>query len=180
MPTDKAMETTFAIIAALTLVSAIGAMGFRNLVHCALCLAVAFAGLAAVYLQLGAAFVGWAQVLVYIGAVAILIVFAILLTRSSETTPEPVVSRSWVAGIVVALLVAGVLTGVIFSSSIGGNEPAKKVEPKVRRIGDQLMTKYVLPLEAIGLLLTAATIGAVVIALPEGIRKESKQKHNPE
>jgi NADH-quinone oxidoreductase subunit J len=172
------MQTAFAIIAALTVVSAIGAMSFRNLVHCALSLAVAFAGLAALYLQLGAEFVGWAQVLVYIGAVAILIMFAILLTRSSETTPEPVVSRSWWVGILVALLVMGVLVSVILGSSIVGKETTKKAEPKVREIGNQLMTNFVVPLEAMGLLLTAATIGAVVIAMPEVIRKESKPKSN--
>src|SRR5882724_5460592 len=112
------MEIAFAIIAALTLVSAVAAMSLRNLVHCALCLALTFAGIAALYLQLSAAFVGWAQVLVYIGAVAILIVFAILLTRSSEPSPKPAASRSWIAGIAVAVIVFGVLTKTILSSSI--------------------------------------------------------------
>ena len=74
----------FAIIAVLTLASAVAAMSLRNLVHCALALTVTFAGLAAFYLQLDAQFVGFAQILVYVGAVAILIVFAILLTRGSE------------------------------------------------------------------------------------------------
>ncbi len=161
------MPIVFAIIAALTVVSAIAAMSFRNLVHCALSLAVAFAGLAALYLHLGAPFVGWAQVLVYIGAVAILIVFAILLTRSSESTPQPVISRSWVTGIAVAVLVFGVLTAAILSSTVPLRGPSSKPEPKVREIGTQLMTRYVLPLEAIGLLLTAAAVGAVIIAMHE-------------
>ena len=161
------MQIAFAIIAALTVVSAIAAMSLRNLVHCALCLAVAFAGLAAVYLQLGAAFVGWAQVLVYIGAVAILIVFAILLTRSSEPTPQPVISKSWVMGIAVAVLVFGVLIRAILSSPMADRELPAKPGPTVREIGNQLMTRYVLPLEAVGLLLTAATIGAAIIAMGE-------------
>src|SRR6204780_4579406 len=101
------MQIAFAIIAALTLVSAIAAMSLRNLVHCALCLAVTFAGLAALYLQLGAPFVGWAQILVYIGAVAILIVFAILLTRSSEARPEPILSAGWAVGVAIAVVVLG-------------------------------------------------------------------------
>ena len=93
------MGIVFAIIAALTLVSGIAAMSLRKLIHCALCLAVTFAGLAAMYLQLGAQFVGFAQVLVYIGAVAILVVFAILLTRSGDPVTHPVVSPgSWVVG----------------------------------------------------------------------------------
>src|SRR6267154_1740837 len=103
------MQIAFAIIAALTVVSAIAAMSLRNLVHCALCLAVPFAG--------------WAQVLVYIGAVAILIVFAILLTRSSEPAPPPVITRPWIVGVAVAVLVFGVLTNAIMNSSIADREP---------------------------------------------------------
>src|ERR1700733_13959465 len=107
------MQIAFAIIAALTVVSAFGAMGFRNLIHCALSLAVAFAGIAALYLQLGAAFVGWAQILVYIGAVAILIVFVILLTRSSEGGSERILSAGWGVGVAIAVVVFGVLTKAI-------------------------------------------------------------------
>ena len=168
------MHAAFAIIAALTLVSAIAAMSLRNLVHCALCLAVAFAGLAAFYLQLGAPFVGWAQVLVYVGAVAILVVFAILLTRSSEPASQPVIiSKSWILGLAVALLVFGVLTRAILSSDLAkrhDDAPAKP-EPTVREIGNQLMTRYVIPLEATGLLLTVAAIGAVIVAMQDSSTK---------
>ena len=78
------MTLSFAILAVFTIASAIAAMTLRNLVHCALALVGAFAGLAALYLQLDAQFVGFAQILVYVGAVAILIVFAILLTAGGE------------------------------------------------------------------------------------------------
>jgi NADH-quinone oxidoreductase subunit J len=168
------MTITFAILAALTVVSAIAAMSLRNLVHCALCVAVTFGGLAALYLELGAPFVGWAQVLIYVGAVAILIVFAILLTRS-DAPQQPVVSKSWVAGIAVAVLVFGVLARAVMTSEIVLQEGTVKPEPTVRKIGTQLMTHYVLPLEATGLLLTAATIGAVIIALQEPIPKRRNE-----
>jgi NADH-quinone oxidoreductase subunit J len=161
------MPLVFAILTALTLVTAVAAMSFRNLVHCALSLAVAFAGLAALYLQLGAPFVGWAQILVYIGAVAVLIVFAILLTRGGGAEPQPILSPSWGVGVAVAVLVFAVLTGAILFSSPARRQPPVKPEPTVRNIGIQLMTRYVLPLEAVGLLLTAAAIGAVIIALRE-------------
>ena len=165
------MQIAFAIIAALTVVSAVAAMSLRNLVHCALCLAVTFAGIAALYLQLGAAFVGWAQILVYIGAVAILIVFAILLTRSGESTLQPILSRSWGVGIAIALLVFAVLAKAIMTSSLASHQPPLKPDPTVREIGNQLMTRYVLPLETMGLLLTAAAIGAVIIAMKDPGRK---------
>jgi NADH-quinone oxidoreductase subunit J len=165
------MIVPFAIIAVLTLASAIAAMSLRNLVHCALMLMVTFAGLAVLYLNLGAQFVGFAQVLIYIGAVAILIVFAILLTRGSEPLSKPVFSNTWAAGVGVAIVVFGVLSAMIRSSRAVSRELQPAPEVTVRQIGEQLMGKYVLPLEVIGLLLTAALIGAVIIAMHEEERK---------
>ncbi len=74
------MTVLITIFAAVTLSGAVAAMTLRNLVHCALALTVAFAGLSTLYLSLDAQFAGLAQLLVYVGAIAILIVFAILLT----------------------------------------------------------------------------------------------------
>src|SRR5580693_711780 len=74
------MTASFLILAMMTLAGGVAAMTLRRLVHCALALTVAFAGLAGLYLNLGAEFAGLAQLLVYVGAIAILIVFAILLT----------------------------------------------------------------------------------------------------
>jgi NADH-quinone oxidoreductase subunit J len=155
----------FAILAMLTIAGAVGAVGLRNLVHCALALAVAFAGLAAIYLNLDAQFVGFAQVLVYIGAVTILIVFAILLTRGGESPGQAVFSSSWGIGVGVAGAVFGLIAAVILSSHALSHSVSPAPEATVRQIGDQLMTNYVLPLEVMGLLLTAALIGAVVIAM---------------
>ena len=161
------MSFPFAILAVLTIAAAVAAMCLRNLVHCALALALTFAGLAALYLQLDAQFVGFAQVLIYIGAVAILIVFAIMLTRSSEPTENPVCSASWLYGLVVALIVFGVLAWTIARSTASQREPPTAAEASVKQIGEALMTNYILPLEIIGLLLTAALIGAVIIAMKE-------------
>jgi len=161
----------FAIIAVVTISSAIAAMSLRNLVHCALCLVGTFTGLAALYLQLGAQFVGLAQILVYIGAVAILIVFAILLTRGSGPPQQSVVTPSWWMGIAIAVMVFGCLAASVRSSFVirGPNRPPADVaaESAVKNIGTKLMTDYVLPLEVVGLLLTAALIGAVIIAMQE-------------
>lgn len=170
------MTLPFAITAALTIAAAVAAMSLRNLVHCALAVAVAFGGLAVVYLQLDAQFVGFAQVLVYIGAVAILIVFTVLLTRGGDTPQEPVFSASWLMGAGVAVAVLGVLAWTIVNSSVTKNavnqhELSNAPEATVKQIGDALMTRFVLPLEVIGLLLTAALIGAVIIAMKEEGKK---------
>jgi len=162
------MTLPFAIIAALTIASAVAAMTLRNLVHCALSLTLTFAGLAAFYLQLDAQFVGFAQILVYIGAVAILIVFAVLLTRGSEPLLRSIFSSGWAVGLAIAVVVFGVLSRMILSSRLAEpREIPPTPEATVLQIGDQLMSRYVLPLEVVGVLLTAALIGAVIIALRE-------------
>jgi NADH-quinone oxidoreductase subunit J len=120
-------------------------------------------------------------VLVYIGAVAILIVFAILLTRPLDTTQERPFSATWVAGLAVALLVFGVLSMAIHRSGIGPESAGAPGGVTVREIGDLLMTWYVVPLEVIGLLLTVALIGAVIIALrEEAPRAEDAAGDGPE
>jgi NADH:ubiquinone oxidoreductase subunit 6 (subunit J) len=159
------MSLSFAIIALVTVGAATAAISLRNLVHCALALTVTFVGLSAAYLQLDAQFVGFAQILVYVGAVAILMVFAILLTRSSEPTQQPLVSASWISGIGVTVAVLGLLAWAVNHSIVLRPDipPAPKVT--VKQIGEALMNKYVLPLEVVGLLLTASLIGAVIIAM---------------
>ena len=167
------MNIVFAIIAIVTIASAVAAMSLRNLVHCALALTVAFAGLAAAYLQLGAQFVGFTQILVYVGAVAILVVFAILLTRGSEPPLQSVLSSGWMVGVFTAVIVLAVLVYAIAKSptvvrqSMAQSAVPAEVSVTVRHIGEALMNKFVLPLEVVGLLLTAALIGAVISAMKE-------------
>ena len=164
------MSAVFVILSGITIVGAVAAMSLRNLVHCALCLTVTFAGLAALYLSLGAQFVGFAQIFVYIGAVAILIVFAILLTRNNEpNVGRKSVSRAWsgITGVGVAFLVFAALSISILSSSVSKRGTPSQPEVSVKEIGEQLMVQYVLPLEVIALVLTSALIGAVLIAMPE-------------
>lgn len=162
------MEFIFIILAALTLVSGIAAMSLRNLVHCALCLVACFAGLACIFLQLNAPFIGFVQILVYVGAVSILIVFAILLTRGGGVGDKPsMTAGTWLVGALVAVLVlGGMIFAIVSSGSITQPMPPNP-DLTVKKIGEQLMTKYVLPLEIIALLLTAAMIGAVIIAMKE-------------
>jgi NADH-quinone oxidoreductase subunit J len=164
------MTVSFLILAILTLAGGIAAMTLRRLVHCALALAVSFAGLAALYLNLGAEFAGLAQLLVYVGAIAILIVFAILLTRSSETEPEKAFSPAGAAGAVLAVAVFAVLAWAVMGSSAahaGGAGSEIGAAGTMRMIGFALMQHYILPLEVIALMLTAAMIGAVILALRE-------------
>jgi NADH-quinone oxidoreductase subunit J len=157
----------FAILAALTIAGGLAAVMLRNTVHCALAVAVAFAGLALLFLRLDAQFAGFAQILVYVGAVAILVVFAILLTRSSETPATGVFSKTWLAGLVVAAAVFSVLAWAVMQSQAGLTQVQAAPQITVAQIGNVLMGRYVLPLEIIAVLLTASMIGAVIVAMHE-------------
>jgi len=169
------MTLPFLILALLTLAGGVAAMTLRRLVHCALALTIAFAGLAALYLYLGAEFAGLAQLLVYVGAIAILIVFAILLTRGDDEAHKAF-SPSAFGGAIVALAVFAVLAWAVQSSAVA--HPAD-VTPapsaSMLQIGLALMQRYVLPLEVIALMLTAAMIGAVIIALREKRQAEEQR-----
>jgi len=167
---------TFALLltAIVMLLAAVAAMSLRNLVHCALMLAISFSGIAAIYLQLNAEFAGFTEILVYVGAVAILIVMAILLTRSGETPEKSVLTSGWLAGVAVTAMVFTILGWAVLNSSALPKTIAPAPHATVKNIGDMLMTKYVLPLEIIALMLTAAMIGAVIIAFKEDAPKASR------
>ncbi len=168
------MHALFLFLAILTVAAAIMAVTARQLVHAALSLAGALAGLALIYLGLGAQFVGWVQILVYVGAVAILIVFAILLTRSSETQTVARWGRAaWIGLALVLLVFGGLAVAILSSGDIRSSllpAPANVSKATVQDIGRSLMTDHVVALEAMGMLLTAALIGGVLIALDEGKR----------
>jgi NADH-quinone oxidoreductase subunit J len=161
------MTATFLILAAITIAGTVAAMAMRNLIHCVLALTLGFAGVAALYLQLGAQFVGLTQILVYVGAVAILAVFVIMMTQKPTQTTESIFSSFWISGSLVAALVFAVLAWAIDSSTLPSRVLPPQAEAAVQPIGDALMHKFVLPLEIMGLLLTAALIGAVVVAMQE-------------
>ena len=161
------MSPIFWILATLTVLGALAAVMLKNTVHCALAVTVAFAGLALLYLQLDAQFAGFAQILIYIGAVAILVVFAILLTRGSETPREGIFSRSWFAGMTIAAGVFAVMGWAVIQSVHILPYQAETPIVTVNQIGNALLDRYVLPLEIVALLLTAALVGAVIVAMHE-------------
>jgi NADH-quinone oxidoreductase subunit J len=165
------MTVVFPILAAMTLAGAVAAMTLRNLIHCALSLTVAFAGLAVLYLALGAEFAGLAQLLVYVGAIAILIVFAILLTppQANDTADNhPLITLHGITGAMLAFAVFAVLAWAVSRSQLSHAAIAEAApQATMRQIGDILMQRYILPLEVIGLMLTAALIGAVILAMKE-------------
>ncbi len=156
-------SVAFIIIAILTLAAALAAATLQKLMHAALSFAVALIGVAAFFFLLGAEFVGLVLVFVYIGAVAVLIVFTILLTRRDVGKDR---GTNW-GGVLVAVAVFGGLIWTILETPSLSVAAPRISALTVRRIGEALMTNYVWPLQCIGLLLTAALIGALILVMEE-------------
>ena len=153
----------FAIIAIFSLAAALAAALLPRLIHAALSLALAFFGVAVFYFFLGAEFVGLVQVLVYVGAVAVLIVFTILLTHRDDENPAPVKP----GGIAVAIAVFGGLLWAILNTPSLALATANTESLTVKQIGVTMMTDYAWPLQCTGLLLTAALIGSLILVMEE-------------
>jgi NADH:ubiquinone oxidoreductase subunit 6 (subunit J) len=154
------------LVAVLILGAAAAAMLTRNLIHSALLLVGAWAGIAAFYLWAGAEFVAFAQVLVYVGAVSMVVLFAVLLTRQGATSApvEYASLKRAVLAFIVAGGVGGILFGAIMGSPLDVHLPSPTPSVSVKELGLLLMGPYAPALLIVGVLLTVALLGAVVIA----------------
>ncbi|MBI5396102.1 MAG: NADH-quinone oxidoreductase subunit J [Verrucomicrobia bacterium] len=167
------MDAAFIALTIITLVGALWAVTLRNLVRGVLSLVLFFLGIAGFFFYLRADFVGWVQLLIYVGAVAILMLFAIMLTRNitGDMEDESVFSARWVSGIIIATAVGAVLWAAISRNpSLPATPQANAVSTSLE-IGRKMMTDWVIPFEVVSLLLTAAMVGAIVIAM-EKIKEE--------
>ena len=153
----------FILISVFMLAAALAAATLPNLMHAAFCLVLALVGLASFFFLLGAEFVGLALVFIYIGAVAVLVVFTILLTRRDSKEHH---GFNW-SGVLIALAVFVGLTWAVLRTQSLSIVPPNIRALTVKQIGQALMTSYVWPLQCVGLLLTAALIGALVLVMEE-------------
>ena len=170
-------EIAFWILSAIAVLGALVAVRKRNLIHGVFALLVFFAGLSGLFLLLLAEFIAAVQVLVYIGAVGVLLLFAIMLTeRVAGDDGRRMTSRGSFLGFVVAVAVFVVLLlPAILQLPLP--EVAQEINPSVEELGKKLMNPYVVTLEVLALLLTAALIGAVTAA--QGVRMP-KEEDSPE
>jgi len=161
-------QIIFLIVALFTLGSALMVVTTRNLIHAALWLVSTLFGVAVIYAVLNAGFMAVVQVVVYIGAIAILFIFAVMLTRKDLRDNTPQMNKNWWAGALIAVLTFG---GLVFTLQgwSGFSKTAAAVPSgfdAISQLGDQLTSPaaYVLPFEVASVLLLAALVGAVYIA----------------
>ena len=159
-----AQNIFFGILAAIVAISALRMVTTRNIVHAALYLVAVLAGLGALYVLLTAEFVATTQVLVYIGAVMVLFLFGIMLTKAPLGNVMEMTGRQWPVAAVVASLLGGVTLYSLVDSF--GSERLNTDGPIYRTadVSDEVFSTYIVPFEAVSVLLLAALIGAIVLA----------------
>lgn len=150
----------FILLAVLTLGGGLGVVLTRNVVHAALALLLSLVAVAGVYLILFAEFLALVQVLIYGGAVVIVLLFAIMLTRSAEY-PRISDNRQWPLAAVAALGLLGVLIPAFLIRSV---ENTRAQSPAFGDLANSLFTRWAIPFEIASLVLLVALIGAIIIA----------------
>lgn len=158
-----AQNVFFGLIAAAMIVGALRVVTTHNIVHAALWLVIVLAGVAAQFILLGAEFVAVTQVLVYIGAVVVLFLFGIMLTRASLGDDETVAEEKRTIASVVAVLLFAVMAVALLDT--WADDRLVIDEPqRVDEVSDAIFSQYIVPFEAVSVLLLAALIGAIVVA----------------
>ena len=161
--TVVAQNIAFGILSVVMVVAALRMVTTRNVVHAALYLVIVLAGAAGIFILLGAEFVGVTQVLVYIGAIVVLFLFGIMLTRGALGEDEEATTEKRRMAALVGVLVL-VVTGGAVLDSFGDAAVNRSAPSLTSEIGDTIFSQYIVPFEAVSVLLLAALIGAIVVA----------------
>ena len=159
------VEIAFLLVGLVTFGAALVTVTTKQLVHAALWLVVALGGLAVEYLLLTAGFIAWVQVPLYIGSVVVLILFGLMLTKAPiGRSPDADSGNRW-AALTVALAAAAALVWVVVDAfrttwiDLDGT-----VAGSTKVTGESLFRNWVLPFEALSVLLLTALVGAIVLS----------------
>ena len=158
-----AQNVAFAIMAITMVASALRMVTTRNVVHAALYLVIVLAGVAGIFILLGAEFLGVTQIMVYIGAIVVLFLFGIMLTKGSFGDDDGVTGERRLMAGLVGLLVFGVMAAALVES-FADAELSRSGPSTTADIADSIFGYYIVPFEAVSVLLLAALIGAIVVA----------------
>jgi len=153
----------FIVLSLVTLGGGFGVALTRNLYYAALYLIMALAGMAGFFALLSAGFLAAVQVVIYIGAIAVLILFTIMLSRKLMTTAEPQANEQWwLAGVVATLLfvaLAAIVTAVDWPMS-----EAQPAPDTITQLGVSFLGSYLIPFEVVSVLLLVALVGGIILA----------------
>lgn len=161
-----AQHISFAVIAAAIVIAAVRVVTTKNIVHAALYLIVVLAGVAAQYFLLGAEFIGTAQILIYLGAIVVLFLFGIMLTRAPLGGETSLDNNQRVLAAIVGVLLLAVM-GYSLIDEFGDKRLPEETVQRTAQVADSVFSTYLVPFEAVSVLLLAALVGAIVIARKE-------------
>ncbi len=169
---DLVVQMSFGIVAALILGAALMVVLVRNIIHAALWLITTFFGIGMLYLLLQAEFLAVVQVLLYIGAVAVLVLFAVMLTRHINEPDEAILFQRWRLTLLVAAgLFAVVLVPTLYNHAWGMVAAPEPQLAGPRELGIAFMNEYLMAFQIAAVLLLAALVGAIIVALEDQPRK---------
>lgn len=162
-------ELLFYFLCGLTLFPALAVVLSNNLFHAGLSLIVSFLGVAAIYATLSAPFVAGIQVLVYAGAIAVILLFAFMLTHDIGKPLEASTRIQQSSSAVACLLLLGLIGRVLQSSGWSQSTAPSSPDPGVTMValGEAFLTKYLVPFELVSILLLMTLVGAIVVARKE-------------
>ena len=158
-------DVLFMTLAAVMLGSALMVVTLRDIIRCGLALIAAFGALAGIYVMLGAPFVAAAQVIVYIGAIAVLILFAVMLTQAKNAPTRLVFQTQAIPAAIAAIALAVIVALTVTATDWG--EVGSRIVTATDALARLLFNEYILPFEVVSVLLLAAVIGGVFLAKRE-------------
>ena len=165
------IQVVFVILAVAAIGSAVGVVTSKNIFYSALMLVACLFMVAGFYVLLEAPFLAAVQVLVYVGAIAVLIIFAVMLTESMMSKKARARNDQWWVALVVAICLAAVLLYVVVTATWQVS-PAAPPTDAIAALGKALMSTSVLPFEVASVLLLMALIGSIIIAREEKPEEE--------
>ena len=157
----------FWILSFVILVSGFMVVSLKNIFHCALFLVLCLFCVAGIFILLEAEFLAVAQVLIYVGAVAILMIFAIMLTSNMASKRIRQSNHNVTVGLLVSLVFSIATILLIDKTAVWRYHEQTIFGDSIVALGKSLMTQFVLPFEVVSVLLVAALIGAIVLARKE-------------
>ena len=162
------VAVAFWVLAAVAVAGAVGVVTARNVFYAAVGLVGSLVAVAGLYVTLDAGFLALAQFMIYVGAIAVLIVFAVMMTAQIQRGSRP--NKLWPVTLALSVIVFIGLAAIFTQTSWPIAEGVDPITPLVGsastegvRLPDLLFSTYLLPFELAGVLLLVATIGALVI-----------------
>ncbi len=173
----------FIVIALISLGAAVMVVTTRNIFHAVLWMILVFFGIAGLYVLLNAGFFAVAQVIIYIGAIAVLFIFAIMLTRQDTMRLERPFNEDWLMALILVVVFLGGMVWMfsqwrasVTVTGVGAYELEQA--DMISKLGSALVDTngYLIPFEVASVLLIAALIGAVYVAWGRTWQRKKEEK----